>query len=79
MFGVHCEKALRALLFLALLHRQPTPPKPILQLVQPLGFLLQALFQQQDMDPFCFFSLVRPGPYIRQQGMCTRLIQSPTP
>ena len=45
----------------ALFHQQPTPLKPILQLVQPLAFLLQALFQQQVMDPFYFFSLFRLG------------------
>ena len=31
------------------------------------------------MDPFCLFSLFRLGPCIRQQGICTRLTQSPTP
>ena len=45
----------------ALFRPQPTPFKPILQLVQLLAFLLQALFQQQVMDPFYFFNLFRLG------------------
>ena len=79
MFIGHRKWAVEPLLLLAVLHPQPTPLKSILQLVQPLPVFLQVLFQQQVMNPFCFFSLFLLGPCLRQQGICTRLAQGPAP